>query len=49
LLKKFNTPSEFYKAWFNQQLDIGLDQAANGELIAGNEAFERMQMLCSYI
>jgi antitoxin ParD1/3/4 len=44
LLKKFNTPTQDYKVWLNDQIDIGLMQADNGEMVSGDEAYERIQL-----
>jgi antitoxin ParD1/3/4 len=43
LLRKFNAPSPDYKTWLNEQIDIGLAEADNGDMVSGDEAYERIQ------
>jgi antitoxin ParD1/3/4 len=38
-----NPDYENYKMWLNQEIQIGLDQAARGELIPGNKALKNLQ------
>jgi antitoxin ParD1/3/4 len=43
LLKKFNAPTPDYKAWLNEQIDIGLAQIENSEVVSGEDAYNEMQ------
>lgn len=43
LLKRFNSPTPDYRAWVNEQIEIGLAQADTGEMVSGDEAYERIQ------
>lgn len=38
-----NPDYENYKMWLRQEVQIGLDQAANGELIPGTEAMQNFK------
>jgi antitoxin ParD1/3/4 len=38
-----NPDYENYKMWLNQEIQIGLDQAARGELIPGGEALKNLR------
>jgi antitoxin ParD1/3/4 len=43
LLIKFNAPSPDYKTWLNEQIDIGLAEADNEQLVSGDDAYNRIQ------
>ncbi|WP_341793419.1 MULTISPECIES: type II toxin-antitoxin system ParD family antitoxin [unclassified Rickettsia] len=41
--KSSNVEFENYKMWLNQEVQIGLDQAAQGKLISGEKALENLK------
>ncbi|WP_341757285.1 type II toxin-antitoxin system ParD family antitoxin [Candidatus Tisiphia endosymbiont of Ditula angustiorana] len=38
-----NTSFENYKMWLNQEIQIGLDQAAEGKVISGDQALQNFR------
>jgi antitoxin ParD1/3/4 len=38
-----NVEFENYKMWLNQEVQIGIDQAAQGKLISGDKALENLK------
>ncbi|WP_367364298.1 type II toxin-antitoxin system ParD family antitoxin [Candidatus Tisiphia endosymbiont of Nedyus quadrimaculatus] len=38
-----NTNFENYKMWLNQEIQIGLDQAAEGKVISGDQALQNFR------
>lgn len=41
-----NTSFENYKMWLNQEIQIGLDQAAEGKVISGDQALQNFRNFC---